>query len=66
MIANPNELRVSLEQMGRVINALDDVKQTVLPKNPALFATLAEAYLEDLNRLRLEIDDYLLELKTAS
>lgn len=59
MIANEQELRVTVEQQGRLLRALEDLKETVLPKNPQLFAVLAESCLDDLERLRSEIADYL-------
>jgi hypothetical protein len=52
MIRDIRKLTVTMEQMERVIRALDDLRHHVLPKDPALFATLAEAPLDDLNRLR--------------
>jgi hypothetical protein len=59
------ELKVTMQQMTRVLRALEDLKQTVLRKNPTLFATMAEAYLDDLDRLRAEIDELLVGLKSA-
>jgi hypothetical protein len=38
----------------------------VLPKNPALFASMAEAPLDDLKRLRNEINEYVGELAPAT
>lgn len=55
-----------MEQMERLIRALDDLKLNVLPQNPELFATLAEAPLEDLDRLRIEINGYVHELKPSA
>jgi hypothetical protein len=62
---NAEKLRVSLEQMQRLLAALDDLKQTVLPKDPRLFATMAEAPLDDLAKIRDEISRYLGALKPA-
>jgi hypothetical protein len=55
-----------MEQMGRLIRALEDLKRTVLPKDPKLFATMAEAPLDDLERLRNEINDYVHALKPSA
>lgn len=63
MIKNVDQLRTTLEQMERLIQALDDLKANVLPQNPELFATMAEAPLEDLDRLRDEISGCVRELK---
>ncbi len=63
MIHDIQQLRVTMQQMERLIRAVEDLKETVLPKNPQLFATLAEAPLDDLGRLRKEISSYTEELK---
>jgi hypothetical protein len=65
MIADENELRVSLQQMQNVIQALDDLRETVLPANPELFAVMSEGYIDQIARIRDEIDEYLFELKPA-
>ena len=49
------QLIVTMEQMERLIRALGDLKANVLPQNPALFATMAEGPLEDLERLRTDL-----------
>jgi hypothetical protein len=66
MIKNLDQLRVTMEQMGRLIAALDDLKLTVLPNNPQLFALMAEAPLEDLDRLRDEVNGYVLEMRPSA
>ena len=59
-------LRLTLQQMGRLLRALDDLKDTVLPKDPQLFALMAEAPLEDLDRLRQEVEGFLDQLQLVS
>ena len=66
MIPNVDRLRVTMEQMERLIRALDDLKDTILIKDPRLFATMAEAPLEDLDRLRKEVNGYIRELKPSA
>jgi hypothetical protein len=66
VIKNVDQLRVTMEQMERLIRALDDLKANVLPQNPELFATMAEAPLEDLDRLREEVSSYVHELKPSA
>jgi hypothetical protein len=63
MIDDPNQLRVTLQQIGRLLCALEDLKEHVLPKDPKLFATMAEAPLEDLHRLRQEVEGFLDQLQ---
>jgi hypothetical protein len=52
--------------MERLIRALDDLKENVLPKDPHLFAVMSEGPLEDLGRLRLELEGYVKELTPAA
>ena len=63
MIEDPKQLRVTLEQMQRLLCALDDLKEEVLPKDPKLFAVMAEAPLEDLDRLRQEVQGFIDQLE---
>jgi hypothetical protein len=63
MIDDPNQLRITLQQMQRLLCALEDLKEQVLPKDPTLFATMAEAPLEDLARLRQEVEGFLDQLQ---
>ena len=66
MIKNFDQLRITMQQMERLIRALDDLKENVLPHNPELFATMAEAPLDDLGKLRLEITGFVHELKPSA
>lgn len=66
MIDSSIRLRLSLEQMDKLLAALADLQQSVLPRDPNLFAVMAEAPLDDLARIRLEIRDYLAESKTVA
>lgn len=62
MIEDTNQLRVALQQMQRLLAALEDLKAQVLLRDPQLFATMAEAPLEDLDRLRQEVEGFLARL----
>ena len=66
MMAEPNQLRVALQQMGRLLSALADLKEQVLPTDPKLFATMAEAPLEDLERLRQQVEGLLDQLQPVA
>ena len=66
MLTNVNQLRTTLEQMERLLRALDDLNENVLPKDPVLFAVMAEAPLDDLARLRNEIHGYDHELQATA
>lgn len=59
-------LRVTMEQMQRLIRALDDLRDNVVPKDPNLFAAMSETPLEDVSRLRGEIHGYVHELAPSA
>jgi hypothetical protein len=58
-------LRATMQQMERLLLALQDLRESVLPKDPKLFAAMAEAPLEDLQRLRREIGGFVEEVKVG-
>ena len=57
MTQDLKRIRTTMEQLERLIRAVDDLKNTVLPNDPQLFAVMAEGPLEDLERLQLQIRD---------
>jgi hypothetical protein len=57
-----DRLRVTMQQIERLIRALDDLRENVLPVNPELFATMVEGPLDDLHRMQLEVHEQLDEL----
>ena len=59
MIEDAHQLQVTMQQMQRLLWALADLKEQVLSQDPKLFATMAEAPLEDLDRLRQEVEGFL-------
>ncbi len=63
MITDPNQLRITLQQIQHLLYALKDLKEKVLAKDPVLFASMAEAPLEDLDRLRQEVEGFLDQLQ---
>ena len=66
MIEDTNQLRVTMQQMRRLLWALADLKEHVLSQDLKLFATMAEAPLEDLDRLRQEVESFLDQLKPVA
>lgn len=58
-------LKTTLLQMDRLLAAVDDLQRTVLPQDPHLFASLVEAPLENLGRLRDELRSTVPELRPA-
>ena len=66
MIEDAHQLRVTMQQMQRLLWALADLKEQVLSQAPKVFATMAEAPLEDLDRLRQEIEGFLDQLKPVA
>jgi hypothetical protein len=59
MIKTPTDLKYAAEQMGLMYEALVALQQEVKPKNPKLYATMAEGPLDEIRRLQSEIDEYL-------
>jgi hypothetical protein len=66
MTSEMNRILVTMTQMEHVLGALEDLQRKVLPVNPQLFAAMAEAPLDDLNRLRAELREYVSELATTA
>jgi hypothetical protein len=62
MNENIHRAQVTIGAMKLMIEALEDVGQQ-LPKNPKLYALLAESPIEELRRLRDELDQLLEPLK---
>ena len=67
MTANSaDRLLVTVEQMERLLRALDDLRSNVLPQNPQLFAVMCEGPLEDLSRLRNELHGFVVQLRPSA
>jgi hypothetical protein len=54
--------QVTIGAMKSMVHALDEIVQQ-LPKNPELYAALAESPLEDLRRMGNELDQHLEHIK---
>jgi hypothetical protein len=59
MIENDDQMRRTAEQMLRMYYALSDLRQRVLPVNRRNYELFAEGPIEEIRRLRGEIDEYL-------
>ena len=66
MIKDVDRVSLALQQLERLLRALEDLRENVLPRDPALFATMAEAPLDDLDRLRKGVADFLHETKSSA
>ena len=55
-----------MQQMERLLAALDDLEVNVSPEDPQLFGVLAEAPMEDLQRLRHELSGFVQELAATA
>jgi hypothetical protein len=64
MIRTDEAMAVQLRLLGNVERALEDLRADVEPKNPRNFAIYAEAFVDQINLLKAEIDEYLAR-KTA-
>ena len=58
-------LNQTVEQLGRMNDALGMLRRECLPGQPRKFAILAEGPLEEIRRLQLEIDQLAAEVATA-
>ncbi|MEX2317388.1 MAG: hypothetical protein WD669_09570 [Pirellulales bacterium] len=65
MNENILKAQVTIQQMQRLMTGLEDVGNS-LPKNPKLYAFLAEAPIDELLRMLRELDQYLEPLKQTS
>jgi hypothetical protein len=58
MIMSKGDLQVVCDQLGRIETALASLRSEVLPKNKRNFDVLSEGYVEMIDKLKAEIDDY--------
>lgn len=58
MIANQQQFQITLEHLAKFLEGLEVLQQTVLPTNPTLYRVLAESAIEDIRRLRTELQDF--------
>lgn len=66
VIKDLDRVSVAPQQLERLLRALEDQRENVLPRDPALFATMAEAPFDDLDCLRKEVADFLRETKSSA
>lgn len=59
MIQNDAELQHSMQQMERMYRALAHLRADIAPLNYANFQLLAEGPIDEIRKLRSEIDEYL-------
>jgi hypothetical protein len=59
MIQNEGQLKLTETQLARLERALAALKAEVYPKSPERFFLLAEAYVDEIRKLRQEIDDFI-------
>ena len=60
---NMLRIRVTIRAMKGIAEAFESLSDDLLEKNPRLFAVLAESPLEDLDRMRKEVEERIEELK---
>ena len=65
MIANQSQFTTTLQQLGTLLAGLEDLQRTILPVNATLYAVQAESVMEDIRRLRTELEQYCATLKLA-
>jgi hypothetical protein len=65
MIENESQFIITLHRLGSLLDGLEDLQRTVLPKNATLYGVASESVLEDIRRLRQELLDYTSHTKAA-
>lgn len=65
MIENAQQFEDTLEFLGKFLDGLEELQRTVLPENPQLYALLSESVMEDIRRLRTELQEYGTTTKAA-
>jgi hypothetical protein len=58
MIESDNQLNQAIEQLGRMYRALRALREEVRPKSEQWFAVMAEGPLDEIAKLREEIEAY--------
>ena len=66
MIEDANQLRVDYATDAATALGTGRFKEQLLSQDPRLFATMAEAPLEDLDHLRQEVESFLDQLKPVA
>jgi hypothetical protein len=59
MIRTDEALAVQVKLLGHAERALESLRKRVLSKNPRNFAVFSEPYIDQINILKAEIDEYL-------
>jgi hypothetical protein len=59
MIRSDDELNLVKQQLERAEAALLSLRRDVLPKSVARYNLMAESYVDQINELRSQIEDYL-------
>ena len=62
MIANVAEFQQTLDELQRMYRALARLREEVLPKNPRLFAVMAEGPLDYIRQFQEDLEAYRLSL----
>jgi hypothetical protein len=65
MIENQTQFAVTLQKLGKLLAGLEDLQQTVLPVNTTLYAVQSESVMEEIRRLRNELEQYCATFKVA-
>ena len=64
MIANEAELQQAQEYLAGIEEALATLKRKIYPRSPERFAVMAEACVDEIARLRADIDEYTFAAKS--
>jgi hypothetical protein len=59
MIENDEQLQQASEALGDLYRALASYRSKILPANPRNYAIIAQGPLDEIRKIRAEIDEYL-------
>ena len=65
MIESQSQFAITLQKLGSLLAGLEDLQRTILPVNAQLYAVQAESVMEDIRRLRNELEQYCATFKVA-
>ena len=66
MIRNQADLELTKSQLALVEDALYSLRQEILPKSEARYALMAEGYLDEIQKLQAEINEFLAKSRASS
>jgi hypothetical protein len=64
-IRNQAQLQQAIEQIQNLCRAIDSLRTDIFPKNPKIFAIMAEGPVTEMRKLQADIDAYIQHLEAS-